>query len=140
MNLQIKVYPETEQDFITLMAESESTTKGKFLELLIENYRNPKVKTVFEDSDQAKRKIEEQAQLIEEFKEANQAILDKFHKLNARIFELESTFNPYLIVCKRDGYANDLLSLFKFMLQQLHKGKAFILEPADLEYVKKNGG
>ena len=142
-NLQIKVYPETEQDFNTLMTESDSSTKGKFLELLIENYKNPKVKNVFQDTPETRKRIEELENEVEELlrerdiKDNREAtVTNELTTLRNFFNEINTIFRPYLLICQREKWVEDFPGLFKLMLNELHKGQAFILGPNDLNYIK----
>ncbi|MCX6265859.1 MAG: hypothetical protein NTW16_00675 [Bacteroidetes bacterium] len=147
-NLQIKVYPETEQDFNTLMAESDSSTKGKFLELLIENYKNPKVKNVFQDTPETRKRIEELENEVEELlrERDHNANTDAMTSNELSIYrqsfnEMKTVFAPYLEICKRDNLAQDYNSMFSLMLKILQsipvKGpRLFVLTPEDIQYLK----
>ena len=151
-NLQIKVYPETEQDFLTLMAESESATKGKFLELLIETFRNPKVKTVIQDTPETLEALNETTLKAERLQ--NQ--LDGYLKGSAQesqelatyrdfFNEMVTVFSPYLAICQRDNLAKSYTDMFKLMLNILQgipvKGpRMFVLTLDDVLYIKSREG
>jgi hypothetical protein len=144
-NLQIKVYPETEQDFNTLMAESDSSTKGKFLELLIENFKNPKVKTVFEVPLEVQNKLKDLQDEVNELlhdresqEYSDATVLNELSTYRGLFNDIKTIFGPYLLICKRDNFAADYVGLFKLMLDQLHKGNAFILDQNDISYIKNH--
>ena len=144
-NLQIKVYPETEAEFNSLMAESDCNTKGKFLELLIENFKNPKVKTVLQDTPETANRLKDLQQENNGLKSDLEAA-DHREGLSANELtafrdtfkQIDTIFKPYLIICKRLKTANDYPGLFKFMLDKLQKGGAFILDQEDIAYIKSN--
>jgi len=147
-NLQIKVYPETELDFNTLMAESESSTKGKFLELLIENFKNPKIKTVFTDSPEIVNKVKDLQDQVNELLTDQESInyhsemdLNELATYRNTFNDIKTVFEPYLRICKRDKLADSYGDMFKLMLDILQsipvKGpRLFVLTTDDAHYLK----
>lgn len=135
VNLQIKVYPEAEALFNSLMAESDCTTKGKFMDLLLENFQNPRIKTVEKDTPATFEKIRK----IEDDRNRLQNIVTELenelltHREQQQV--LEQAAGEFLIICKRDGYAKTYPELFRFMLKILQSGNAFILDARDKAYI-----
>lgn len=82
-----KVYPEALKLFNELMEESGSQTRGKFIDLLLENYQNPRKVVGINEVEQA---------MIIDLKQQIETLINEKLDLDERNIKLESDLNQNL--------------------------------------------
>jgi hypothetical protein len=140
--LTVKVYSATAELFEKLYSESDCTTKGKFLELLLENYQNPQTKTVVQDTEETTEKLSSAIFQRDELRKINENLHIELETAKnyvtavQTIQERQSKHLPYYHICKRDKTAEDIYDYFDLLLSCLQDGGAFILTEEDKVYLQ----
>jgi len=144
--LQIKAYQEVIDRFNLLLSEAETasgtrtTTRGQFLETLLENYENPRKVNIREDTAETLSRLEQAEKDRDELQRLATEAATNLGETTLEMVEwrkVKKEFGAYLAILKRDNLGENYGDLFRRMLQILQKHNRFILDPEDVAYLKK---